>query len=59
MFCPPSSNNSQVWSDPAEGSGWMENDRGISCTFGADVMKQCMEDLGVEFICRTRFGQVR
>ena len=38
-----------LWSDPeADVSGWAENDRGVSYTFGADVVAKVVED-GYEF----------
>ncbi|KAI9224985.1 Rb C-terminal peptide bound To the catalytic subunit of Pp1 [Blastocladiella britannica] len=42
-----------LWADPdTEGSGWSENDRGISFTFGADVVHRFVEKHELDLICR-------
>ena len=42
-----------LWSDPDEDiTGWGENDRGVSYTFGGDVVTEFLEKLGVSLICR-------
>ncbi|CAL1163417.1 unnamed protein product [Cladocopium goreaui] len=43
-----------LWADPARGgSGWGENDRGVSVTFGADVAKDFVTKFKLELICRS------
>ena len=32
--------------------GWGENDRGVSYTFGRDVVQDMLETLGISLICR-------
>ena len=45
-----------LWSDPeADISGWAENDRGVSYTFGADVVSKRMR---VACTVRVRIGRV-
>ena len=40
-------------SDPEPGiKGWGENDRGVSFTFGADIVKSFLEKHDLDFICR-------
>ncbi|KAJ7679748.1 protein phosphatase type 1 [Mycena rosella] len=42
-----------VWSDPdRDVSGWGENDRGISFTFGADVVARFLQKHDLDLICR-------
>ncbi|KAI6657711.1 Serine/threonine-protein phosphatase PP1-like [Oopsacas minuta] len=42
-----------LWSDPDEDiTGWGENDRGVSYTFGGDVVTEFLEKMGVSLICR-------
>eukprot|EP01013_Petalomonas_cantuscygni_P001730 TRINITY_DN1175_c0_g2_i1.p1 TRINITY_DN1175_c0_g2~~TRINITY_DN1175_c0_g2_i1.p1 ORF type:complete len:313 (+),score=22.44 TRINITY_DN1175_c0_g2_i1:326-1264(+) len=42
-----------LWADPLEGSvGWQENDRGVSWTFGADVVAQFLEKNDYDLLCR-------
>ncbi|EDW69815.1 uncharacterized protein [Drosophila virilis] len=42
-----------LWSDPDEKVlGWSGNDRGVSVTFGADVVKNFCYRMGVDVICR-------
>jgi serine/threonine-protein phosphatase PP1 catalytic subunit len=43
-----------LWSDPDKDvTGWAENDRGISYTFGCDVVSQFLENNGLSLICRS------
>lgn len=42
-----------LWSDPSDTSGWGENDRGVSFTWGEDVAKQMLSDLNLDLICRS------
>jgi serine/threonine-protein phosphatase PP1 catalytic subunit len=43
-----------LWSDPAAGvRGWAPNDdRGVSCTFGADVLKAFLRTHDLDLLCR-------
>ena len=42
-----------LWSDPEKDiSGWGENDRGVSVTFGADVVLKFLETVNIDLICR-------
>ncbi|TMW56497.1 hypothetical protein Poli38472_006507 [Pythium oligandrum] len=42
-----------LWADPDKDiMGWGENDRGISFTFGADIVKQFLKRHNLELICR-------
>ena len=42
-----------LWSDPDKDvSGWGENDRGVSYTFGADVVSKFLDDHDLDLICR-------
>lgn len=42
-----------LWADPAEGcDGWRENDRGVSFTFGADVVTAFLEKNDFDLFCR-------
>ncbi|OHS97765.1 Serine/threonine-protein phosphatase PP1 [Tritrichomonas foetus] len=42
-----------VWSDPAEeGNGWQENDRGISVTYGPDVVDAFLQRHRFDLLCR-------
>ncbi|XP_009409052.2 serine/threonine-protein phosphatase PP1 isozyme 1 [Musa acuminata AAA Group] len=42
-----------LWSDPDENiQGWGENDRGVSYTFGPDVVAQFLQKLDIDLICR-------
>jgi len=42
-----------LWSDPDEDiSGWGENDRGVSFTFGGDVVLKFLEENNLSLICR-------
>jgi serine/threonine-protein phosphatase PP1 catalytic subunit len=42
-----------LWSDPEEGiTGWGENDRGVSFTFGADIVEKFLRKHDLDLICR-------
>mmetsp|Transcript_41651 Transcript_41651/g.118799 ORF Transcript_41651/g.118799 Transcript_41651/m.118799 type:complete len:1081 (-) Transcript_41651:19-3261(-) len=42
-----------LWADPDEGLlGWAENDRGVSYTFGPDVVASLLEREGLELVAR-------
>lgn len=42
-----------LWSDPSEFiEGWDENDRGVSCTFGEDIVEAAMNTFDIDLICR-------
>jgi len=42
-----------MWADPEKDiSGWGENDRGVSFTFGPDVVQGLLRKLGLELVCR-------
>ena len=42
-----------LWSDPDEDiTGWGENDRGVSFTFGADVIRMFLEKMKFSLIVR-------
>lgn len=42
-----------LWSDPEQGiHGWAENTRGISYTFGEDVVRKFCKQLKIEMIVR-------
>lgn len=43
-----------LWSDPSEEniSGWGENDRGVSWTFGEDVVNDAITRFDLDLICR-------
>lgn len=42
-----------LWSDPdKDTSGWGENDRGVSFTFGADVVSKFLNRHDLDLICR-------
>jgi serine/threonine-protein phosphatase PP1 catalytic subunit len=42
-----------LWSDPEkEISGWGENDRGVSFTFGPDVVQGFLRKHGLDLVCR-------
>ncbi|KAH8408079.1 hypothetical protein KR222_009228, partial [Zaprionus bogoriensis] len=42
-----------LWSDPDEKVlGWSGNDRGVSVTFGADVVRSFCYRMGIDVICR-------
>lgn len=42
-----------LWSDPdKEIAGWGENDRGVSYTFGADVISKFLNTHDLDLVCR-------
>lgn len=42
-----------LWADPDEGrTGWGQNDRGVSWTFGADVVEAFCRRFDIDMICR-------
>ena len=42
-----------LWSDPEPGiNGWGENDRGVSWTFGPNVLKKFLNRFDMDLICR-------
>lgn len=42
-----------LWSDPAtQQNGWRENDRGVSYTFGADIVEDFLQKNDLDLICR-------
>ncbi|KAI5169599.1 serine/threonine-protein phosphatase PP1 catalytic subunit [Pancytospora epiphaga] len=42
-----------LWSDPEKDiTGWGENDRGVSVTFGADVVEKFLDMTNIDLICR-------
>jgi serine/threonine-protein phosphatase PP1 catalytic subunit len=42
-----------LWSDPDKDiTGWSENDRGVSFTFGPDVVSRFLQKHDMDLICR-------
>lgn len=42
-----------LWSDPtANSNGWDANDRGVSYTFGKDIIQQFCATMGMDLLCR-------
>ena len=42
-----------LWSDPnPDIKGWGENERGISYTFGQDVVEKFLKDFNIDLVCR-------
>jgi serine/threonine-protein phosphatase PP1 catalytic subunit len=42
-----------LWADPdSEINGWSENDRGVSFTFGPDVVSRFLQKHNMSLICR-------
>lgn len=42
-----------LWSDPSkEIRGWGPNDRGVSFTFGTDIVTEAIKKLDLDLICR-------
>ncbi|ESS61651.1 putative serine/threonine protein phosphatase catalytic subunit [Trypanosoma cruzi] len=41
-----------LWADPGECSGWGENDRGVSWTFGEDIVQATLKQFDLDLICR-------
>ncbi|ORC84520.1 serine/threonine-protein phosphatase PP1 [Trypanosoma theileri] len=41
-----------LWADPGDGAGWGENDRGVSFTFGPDIVAEHLRKFDLDLICR-------
>ena len=42
-----------LWSDPEQDiSGWGENDRGVSFTFGGDIVASTLRKFDLDLVCR-------
>lgn len=42
-----------LWADPDKDlTGWGENDRGVSFTFGEDIVSKFLKDHDLDLICR-------
>ncbi|OEU22141.1 Metallo-dependent phosphatase [Fragilariopsis cylindrus CCMP1102] len=41
-----------LWSDPSTHEGWADNDRGVSYTFGADIVTKFCEEQDLDLIVR-------
>lgn len=42
-----------LWSDPDRTIvGWGENDRGVSFTFGVDILQRFLETFDLDLVCR-------
>ncbi|CAI0459849.1 unnamed protein product, partial [Linum tenue] len=42
-----------LWSDPhPTNEGWADSDRGVSCTFGADIVADFLDKNDLDLICR-------
>ena len=41
-----------LWADPDMQNGWLNSERGISYTFGKDVLKQFVEKHNIDLVCR-------
>eukprot|EP00327_Prymnesium_parvum_P038387 CAMPEP_0195615806 /NCGR_PEP_ID=MMETSP0815-20121206/12682_1 /TAXON_ID=97485 /ORGANISM="Prymnesium parvum, Strain Texoma1" /LENGTH=385 /DNA_ID=CAMNT_0040756173 /DNA_START=14 /DNA_END=1171 /DNA_ORIENTATION=- len=42
-----------LWSDPDKDvTGWGDNDRGVSYTFGADVVRKFLDEQDLDLVCR-------
>jgi len=42
-----------LWSDPDKDvSGWGENDRGVSYTFGSDIVQKFLDEHDLDLVCR-------
>lgn len=42
-----------LWSDPDKDiRGWGENDRGVSFTFGADIVSRFLNRFDLDLVCR-------
>jgi len=49
-----------LWSDPDKDvQGWGENDRGVSFTFGADVVSKFLNRHDLDLICRAHQVSIR
>jgi diadenosine tetraphosphatase ApaH/serine/threonine PP2A family protein phosphatase len=54
LASPTSRDNScRLWSDPDKDiSGWGDNDRGVSFTFGADIVTKFLQRHDLDLVCR-------
>ena len=53
LWCVPGLLCDLLWSDPDKDvQGWGENDRGVSFTFGADVVSKFLNRHDLDLICR-------
>ncbi|KAI3676012.1 hypothetical protein L1987_85608 [Smallanthus sonchifolius] len=42
-----------LWSDPTHSTeGWSDSDRGVSCTFGADIVYEFLRKNNLDLVCR-------
>ncbi|CAO2836744.1 unnamed protein product [Amaranthus hypochondriacus] len=41
-----------LWADPSRIEGWADSDRGVSCTFGPDVVAEFLDKNDLDLICR-------
>ncbi|RNF07243.1 serine/threonine-protein phosphatase PP1 [Trypanosoma conorhini] len=41
-----------LWADPGDCVGWGENDRGVSWTFGQDIVQKALKEFDLDLICR-------
>ncbi|KEG06564.1 serine/threonine-protein phosphatase PP1 [Trypanosoma grayi] len=41
-----------LWADPGDCDGWGENDRGVSWTFGEDVVQASLKLFDLDLVCR-------
>ncbi len=49
-----------LWSDPEKDTlGWGENDRGVSFTFGADVVQAFLAKHDLDLVCRAHQARGR
>ena len=47
-----------LWSDPDKDTlGWGENDRGVSFTFGSDIVSKFLHRHDLDLICRAHQGR--
>lgn len=44
--------NDLLWSDPGSNEGWELNDRGVSYTFGRDVVRRFLNEHDLDLVCR-------
>jgi serine/threonine-protein phosphatase PP1 catalytic subunit len=53
LFFPPGLLCDLLWSDPdGNVTGWAENDRGVSFTFGPDIVAKFLQKHDLDLICR-------
>lgn len=41
-----------LWADPGHTPGWGENDRGVSYTFGEDILQSALNAFDLDLVCR-------